>query len=303
MEATENRRSSWLSLIIIIILALLAIVLGILLFLNTDKLTELETEKETQRTAFQYELDSLLIEHENVKLEFGNLTDVLNQKDSLIMANASEIKRLLDTEWEYVKVQRKLEQLRNISQGYLRQMDSLYTENRELKTENVEIRANFEREKMLTQELQKEKETLTEQVEEAGVLRAFNITAIPLNIRGIGGKQVETDRARRVDLIRVCYSLAANKFTPAGKRDVYVRIAQPDNMILVAGLGDDYSFMYKGNVMQYSMTREVDYQNEEIEICANWINRDTKEPMMTGTYVVTIFADDNEIGQTSFTLR
>ncbi|MBE0661504.1 MAG: hypothetical protein IH597_03465 [Bacteroidales bacterium] len=303
MEATENKRSSWLSLIIIIILALLAVVLGILLFVNTSKLTQLATEKEIQRTAFQYELDSLLIEHENVKLEFGNLTEVLNQKDSLILANASEIKRLLDTEWEYVKVQRKLEQLRSISQGYLRQMDSLYTENRELKTENVTIRANFEREKMLTQELQKDKEILTEQVEVAAVLRAFNITATPLNIRGIGGKQVETDRARRVDLVRVCYSLAANGLTPAGKREVYVRIAQPDNLILVAGLGDDYSFIYKGNVMQYSLNREVDYQNEEIEICTNWINRNNQEPMMAGTYVVTIFADDSEIGQTSFTLR
>lgn len=303
MEATESKRSSWLPIIIIIILALLAVVLGVLLILNTGKLNTLETEKETQRNAFQYELDSLLIEHENVKLEFGNLTDVLNQKDSLILANASEIKRLLDTEWEYVKVQRKLEQLRSISQGYLRQMDSLYTENRELKTENVTIRANFEREKMLTLELQKDKEILTEQVEVAGVLRAFNITATPLNIRGLNGKQSETDRARRVDLVRVCYSLAANTLTPAGKREVYVRIAQPDNMILVAGLGDDYSFVYKENVMQYSLTRQVDYQNEEIDICANWINRNTQEPMMAGTYIVSIFADDNEIGQTSFTLR
>lgn len=303
MEATESKRSSWLPLIIIIILALLAVVLGVLLVLNKGKLNTLETEKEAQRNAFQYELDSLLIEHENVKQEFGNLADVLNQKDSLILANAREIKRLLDTEWEYVKVQRKLEQLRSISQGYLRQMDSLYTENRELKAENVTIRANFEREKLLTLELQKDKVTLTEKVEEAAVLRAFNITATPLNIRGLNGKQSETDRARRVDLVRVCYSLAANTLTPAGKREVYVRIAQPDNMILVAGLGDDYSFVYKENVMQYSLTRQVDYQNEEIEICANWINRNTQEPMMAGTYIVSIFADDNEIGQTSFTLR
>lgn len=303
MEATESKRLSWMPLIIIIILALLAVVLGVLLVLNTGKLNTLEAEKESQRNAFQYELDSLLIEHENVKQEFSNLVDVLNQKDSLIQANAREIKRLLDTEWEYVKVQRKLEQLRSISQGYLRQMDSLYTENRELKAENVTIRANFEREKMLTLELQKDKATLAEKVEEAAVLRAFNITATPLNIRGLNGKQSETDRARRVDLVRVCYSLAANTLTPAGKRDVYVRIAQPDNLILVAGLGDDYSFVYKENVMQYSLTRQVDYQNEEIEICANWINRNAQEPMMAGTYIVSIFADDKEIGQTSFTLR
>jgi flagellar basal body-associated protein FliL len=303
MEAQENKKTSWLPLVIIAILAIAAIILAIFLMLNSGKLKTLEAEKDAQRLAFQYELDSLLIEHENVKQEYGNLATTLNEKDSIIQANAQEIKRLLNTQWEYVQVQRKLELLRGISQGYLRQMDSLYTVNRELVAENVQIRANFERERMLTRELQKDKETLSEKVEEAAVLRAFNISATPINIRGLSGRESETDRARRVDLIRVCYSLAENSLAPAGQRNIYVRIARPDNLILIAGLGDDYSFMYQGNVMQYSQTRTVDYQNEELQICADWINRNTQESLMTGTYIVSIFADDHEIGQTSVNLR
>lgn len=303
METQEKKRSNRPQMIVIIILILLAMVLGVFLMINTGKLQDLQKEKEAQGQAFQYELDSLLIEHENVKNEYGNLVVTMSEKDSIIQANAKEIRRLLDTQWEYVKVQRKLEQLRKISQGYLRQMDSLYTVNRELKAENVQIRASYERERMLTRELQKDRESLTEKVEEAAVLRAFNITATPVNVRSLSGRESETDRARRVDFIRVCYTLAENSLTAAGRRDVYIRIARPDNLILAAGLGDDYSFIYKGNVMQYSIMRNVDYQNEETEVCGNWINRNTQEPMMTGTYVVSIFADDHEIGQTSFTLR
>lgn len=303
METQENKRSNRPQMIAIIILILLAMVLGVFLMINTGKLQDLQKEKEAQGQAFQYELDSLLIEHENVKNEYSNLVVTMSEKDSIIQANAKEIRRLLDTQWEYVKVQRKLEQLRKISQGYLRQMDSLYTVNRELKAENVQIRASYERERMLTRELQKDRESLTEKVEEAAVLRAFNITATPVNVRSLSGRESETDRARRVDFIRVCYTLAENTLTAAGRRDVYIRIARPDNLILVAGLGDDYSFIYKGNVMQYSIVRNVDYQNEETEVCGNWINRNTQEPMMTGTYMVSIFADDHEIGQTSFTLR
>jgi hypothetical protein len=303
MESQDIKRNSKVPLIIIALLALLAIILAVFLILNSGKLQTLRAEKESQRLAFQFELDSLIIEHENVKMEYGNLTKTLTEKDSIIQANAMEIKRLLDTQWEYVKVQRKLEQLRNISQGYLRQMDSLYTINRELKAENIQIRANYERERMLTRELQKDKEVLADQVEEAAVLKAVNISATPVTIRGLTGREAETDRVRRVDLIRICFSLAANNITEAGKRNVYIRIARPDNKILIAGLGDDYSFIYKDNVMQYSIMREIDYQNQELQLCADWINRNTKELMMAGTYIVSIFADDHEIGQTSFSLR
>lgn len=303
MEAQENKKPSWLQLGFIALLVLLVILLSVFLIMNTGKLRTLEAEKESQRQVFQYELDSLLIEHENVKLEYGSLANTLNEKDSIIRANAQEIKRLLDTQWEYVKVQRKLKQLRKISQGYLRQMDSLYTVNRELKAENIQIRANYERVRLLTRELQEDKETLTEKVEEAAVLRAHNISATPINVRGLTGRESETNRARRVNRIRICYTLAENPIAPSGRRKVFVRIARPDNLILIAGLGDGFSFIYKGNVMQYSLMREVDYQNKNLQICGDWINRNTEEAMMTGDYVVSIFSDDHEIGQTTFTLR
>ncbi len=303
MNAQENKKPSLLNIIVIAALALLAIILVFFLVKNSNKVRDLQAEKEAQRLAFQYELDSLLTEHEAIKTEYGNLTELLAEKDSVIQANAVEIKQLLDTQWEYVKVQRKLERLRVISQGYLHQMDSLFTLNRELQAENEEVKAKYEYERSLTKELQKDKETLIEKVEEAAILRAYNIKATPFNLKGAHNKESETDRARRTDLIRVCFSLAENNIAPSGMKDVYLRIARPDNMILVAGLGDDYSFVFNGNVLQYSAMRQVDYQNAELKVCADWINRNKAEPMQTGVYVVNVFHGDNEIGQTSFTLK
>lgn len=303
MNAQENKKPSLLNIIVIAALALLAIILVFFLVKNSNKVRDLQAEKEAQRLAFQYELDSLLTEHEAIKTEYGNLTELLVEKDSVIQANAVEIKQLLDTQWEYVKVQRKLERLRVISQGYLHQMDSLYTLNRELQAENEQVKAKYEYERSLTKELQKDKETLIEKVEEAAILRAYNIKATPLNLKGAHNKESETDRARRTDLIRVCFSLAENNIAPSGMKDVYLRIARPDNMILVAGLGDDYSFVFNDNILQYSAMRQVDYQNAELKVCADWIYRNKAEPMQTGVYVVNIFHGDNEIGQTSFTLK
>ena len=220
MNAQENKKPSLLNIIVIAALALLAIILVFFLVKNSNKVRDLQAEKEAQRLAFQYELDSLLTEHEAIKTEYGNLTELLAEKDSIIQVNAVEIKQLLDTQWEYVKVQRKLERLRVISQGYLHQMDSLYTLNRELQAENEQVKAKYEHERSLTKELQKDKETLIEKVEEAAILRAYNIKATPLNLKGVHNKESETDRARRTDLIRVCFSLAENNIAPSGMKDV-----------------------------------------------------------------------------------
>lgn len=286
-----------------IVLALITAVMLFLFFSNNARIRELLAEKENQRMAFQNELDSVLIEHERVKQEFGSLTVVLHEKDSIIQSNAIEIRKLLDTQWEYVKVQRKLAQLRRISQGYLKQMDSLYTVNRELTEENVHIRASFERERRIVQDLQKDKEVLTDKVELASVLQAINISSTGLIARGGPEREGKTDRTRRLDKIRICFELANNPVALPGKRDIYVRIARPDEAILQAGYGEEFSFIYLGDRLQYSMKETVEYNNQAVSVCSEWIYRDRSVPLPAGLYNITIFSDENIIGQAYFELR
>ncbi|MDZ4204275.1 MAG: hypothetical protein U1C46_05595, partial [Bacteroidales bacterium] len=194
-------------------------------------------------------------------------------------------------------------QLRKISQGYLKQMDSLFTVNRELKEENIKVRADFEREKIITRDLQKDKQELVEKVELAAVLRAYGIDANGISLSGGRGRETATDRARRTDKIKMCFTLAENAVIQPGIRDIYLRVARPDNRILAKGLGDEYSFIYRGEILQYTSKETVNYQNESIQVCSQWIHRNVKDLMQQGLYVVTIFADDQEIGQTFFELK
>ena len=287
---------------ILIVILIAALALLAWLYLSTrSRLGGLLEEKEMQRVEQQHELDSLIMEHNNIKIEYAAFSDSLLAKDSIIQANAMEIRKLLDTQYEFYKVKKKLDKLRSISQGYLKQIDSLYTVNHELREENQEIRSSYQKEQQKTSTLQKDKESLTEKVSMAAVLRAYKITAS--GVRGSGDKEKETDRARRVEKVKVCYTLGENPLLSAGAKNVYIRIARPDKLILSQGKGDDYSFSYKGEIMQYTMRSTVNYQNKTMDVCAYWINRSTKENLPEGVYVVTVYADDFEIGQTSFELR
>lgn len=300
---SENRKSGKRNpLIIVIVILIAALALLAWLLLSTrSKLSNLLEEKESQRMELQYELDSLITVHNEMKEEYGSLSDSLTSQDSVIQANAQEIRKLLDTQYEFYKVKKKLDRLRVISQGYLRQMDSLYNVNRELRAENEQIRSSFRQEQERSSTLLRDKEALTERVNQAAVLKAYKITATPM--KGSGDRERQVEKSRRVEKIKICYTLGENPLLTAGRKDIYIRIAGPDKQILARGVGDEYSFSFRGEVMQYSIRQTVNYENKAVDLCDYWVNRSSKDEMKPGVYVVSVYADDSEIGQTTFELK
>lgn len=271
--------------------------------LQKDKiLNEVKAEKEAQRIEIQGQLDSLLVQHEQIKLAYGDLADSLVTKDSLIMANAKEIKTLLNYKWEYRKVQKKLDQLRVVAQTYVNQMDSLYTVNEKLVEENLNIKRRYNSEQRKNIVLEKEKEQLAVKIVEASVLEAYNTTASGIYVKR-SGTEVTTDKARRVDKVKVCFTLSKNVVLLPGLKDVYVRIARPDNKILSPGIAEDYVFNYKGEQIQYSIYEQATYDNEAIDLCLVWTKKYDDIDMLKGKYEVIVFADGQEIGTTSFVLE
>jgi hypothetical protein len=122
-----------------------------------------------------------------------------------------------------------------------------------------------------------------------------------MKVRG-SDKERATDKASRVDKIKVCFTLSENKLVTTGRRYVYIRIARPDKLILSHGRGDDYSFDAQGETLQYSTMEAVDYDGTSSDLCLNY-NTNGKEDMLKGTYFVTVYADGREIGQSSFVLK
>lgn len=263
---------------------------------------QLVQEKEQMKQELETELDSLMLEHNMIKEEYGELSDSLLAKDSLIIANAKEIKSLLNYKWEYYKVKKKLDKLRVVARTYVSQMDSLYTVNNELVEENKEIKARYNEEKAINKNLSKEKAQLSDKITEASVLKAYNISANAIYLKRSGTEKT-TDKARRTDMIEVCFTLGKNVVVEPGQKDVYIRIARPDNKILTPGVAEDYVFEYKGEQIQYSVFEQLAYDNEARPICMRWLKKYEDIDMQEGVYEITVFASGEEIGNTSLELK
>lgn len=300
-KASSTRSKGW----IYAILGLLAVVIiGLSCWLISLKgdLNSLGSEKEQQRADFQAEVDSLLKVHNELKANYGELSTQLAEKDSIIQADAVEIKKLLDSQWDYNRIKRKVTELQAISQNYVHQLDSLYVVNQELVAENERIREEVQEERKQNRNLQRQKEELTNKVNLATVLRIYNLTADAVRFKG-GSHETETDKAGRTERIRVMFTIGQNDLVDAGPKTFYLRIADPTKQIITKGMGDEYAFTYQGELLQYTEKVTVNYENKEKDVRAYYIKPSGKN-MQPGYYFVDIYDDnDNLIGQTSFDLR
>ena len=302
---SENRKKSILPIWLYAILGLLVIGLVFLLVRNSNiksDLKKLEAEKEMQRLDFQAEVDSLLKVHNELKDSYGELSLELAEKDSIIQADAIEIKKLLDSQWDYNRIKKKVTQLQDISQRYVRQMDSLYTVNRELVAENERIREEFQAERRQNTTLTRQKEELANKVNQAATLKLYNYSACAVRFKG-SGKETTTDRADRAERIRVDFTVAANDLIQPGTKLFYVRIADPRRAIISKGTGDEYAFQSNGETLQFTEKVRVNYEGKETDVRAYYVKPENVE-MRPGTYFIDVYEEGGKlIGQTAIDLR
>jgi hypothetical protein len=297
-EKKAPQRRIWL---ILALLFLIALVIMVVLYSGSRRNIQKEIDlRVKESTSHQRELDSLSFEFESTKRAYGNLNQQLKGKDSLIQQNIVKINRLIASNTSKDRIIRELEQLRGLKQDYERRLDSLLYVNMELTDKNLELKYRVEAEKEKNIVLTEEKEEFKRKATLGEKVRAYNLSAGGYRTRGTA-KETATDRARRTDRIKVCFTVGENLIIPPGDKMVYVRVARPDNVILSLGSGDAYTFEYQGERLQYSMKQQVNYQNRPMPVCIQW-DKIVEGSAMTGVYYVSIFFEDQEIGRTSFEL-
>ena len=273
-----------------------AIVLGVALILlvymyfdKRSKMQEMETVLTQEKDSLANELRHLAVAYDTLKTNNDTLNAGLEKQKNkivqLLSINASNVQLIK-------KYRSEITTMRDIMKSYIVQIDSLNTRNKLLSSENTEIRQQISQVRSTNTELSKVKEELTSKVEVASIIQAKNIAAVSLN-----KKRKETTRINLLDKLRICFTLRENPLAQAGQKDVYMRVIRPDSLVVTSS--PDNLFEYKGNKIIYSATRQVDYMNQDIEVC---IFLDNNGDFVIGNYSVELYLEDNIIGRTNFML-
>lgn len=289
-----------------IVLSVLVLSLLIALIFTSVKVKTIVVEKDKAgevTTELKSELDSLMNQHELIKKEYAAMSGKLTEKDSLIAVNAEEINKLIAANADYRKIKKKLDLLRNMTQGYVQKIDSLYRVNSVLTTENSKFREDIDKYKEATTTLEIDKKNLTEKVTSAAKLKAYGVNAKAVKLKSKGAKEEVVDKASRAERFKVTFTLSENSVAAAGSKTIYCRIARPDGKVLMVGEDDANSFVSSGNRLQFSLKKEIQYDNSAQNITLNWDVKNEKEEAIKGRYFVILYIDGYQIGEGSFDLK
>jgi len=178
--------------------------------------------------------------------------------------------------------------------NYIVQVDSLNRRNEILMAENSQVKQDFAQAESKNLQLEEEKGHLQEKIKMAAQLEATELTAAGVNARG-----KEAESARRATQIRVSFVLSKNVTAPRGDKTIYVRIQNPNQLLLQKSSSDVFPF--EDLKIPFSAKRDVTYEGNALPVNIFWDNQGAE--FMPGEYTVDIFADGNNIGSTSFTMK
>ncbi len=289
----KSKAVAFLSALIVV----LAFVLAGLAWLY---LAERKEAQETQQLLVA-EKDSITLNLQNMVQEYDILetdNEALNAKLQEEQERAekllAELKQVKSVSYAKIKeYQKELGTLRAIMRDMVVEIDSLNTLNQQLIAENIKVKQEFTMSQKTVESLEKKTEEMTSTIAKGSIVRARDINPVTINKRGR-----EITRARNVNKIKTCFTLSENNIAEPGLRDVYVRILGPDGFILAKSNADLFEF--EGEQIVFSAKREVDYQNEDVEMCIFYDNNGDLE---SGKYEVSLFMDGYMIGFGEFELR
>jgi hypothetical protein len=290
----ENQRSnSNLKAIVVLLLLLLLGSLGYIFKMSTDAevvRTELRTTL-TEKDSVMKDLQELKATYDAAIAENTSMSEELIKERDKVVALMSDLKK---SNGDISKFKSQLTVLQN-------NMKVLIAENDNLKKQNIVLTVQRDSTRVVLAESKKVNEVLTNQnadlnktVEKGSVLTVLNTKGTAYKVKS-SGKQIETDKASRADIIKVSFTIAENKIAKSGTKMYYVQVIDSENNVV----GEKKVENFGVKSLTYSFTTNVKYENKTVEVSEDLVGNN----FVKGTYTVNVYDKSELVSKTTFSLR
>ncbi len=292
----QKRNNTWIYAVII------ALLLGTNIYLylrgNQSEHKVLETKQllqqaDTSMAALQDEYNASLARLDDLTGKNAQLDRMLKEKDSELAKTKSRIQEILSktkaTEKEVAEARSLIRKLNSRITDYEQQIVQLKKQNTEL---------TIQRDSVVVTNTD-----LQQKVNLAKVLHASNIRLKGIKLTHGGRKEKETEKARRVDLLRITFDIDENRIAEGGNKELAICITNPDGELLSnAALGSGSFKTADGQSRYYSVSKSVMLQTEQPvkDVNVDW---QQSSEYAKGAYSVEIYHQGYLIGKGSVNLR
>lgn len=244
-------------------------------------------------------LSNMMNQYENMQVTNTEMQDSLNAQKEKIASLMEQVEKNKGNARMIYKLRKEAATLREIMKGYIRTIDSLNQENQALRTDLANTNqklGDVTNERDQYRDISNE---LENKVSEGSRLVATGFSNTGLKIRG-SGKQVETDRANRTDMVLSCFTVGKNPIAKKGKKNVYLRLIAPNGTVLSNSSTNTIQSV-NGMSLMYSDKKQIDYNGSSIDVCIYYDLKGKEAPK--GSYTVEVYADGVRIGKEQLVLR
>lgn len=281
------KRTMW---ILVVVAVALVAVLGYVWSQKSSLISELEDEKRD----LTEQMESLQNDYATLSSDYDSINSQLDTSRAEVADLLERIKKTNATNRAKMRqYEKELGTLRSIMRNYIVQIDSLNSLNHKLTAEAAAARREAAASKAESAQLSQQVENLTGQVAAGSVIKARG-----LHIAAYNSSEKVTDRSSRTVRLLTSLSLVENDLAPKGPVRVFIRVKDPDGIILTNS--NRSSFTFNGETMVASASRRVDYEGSEVDLSI-YLN-DIPE-YRKGVYTVEAYTEQSFLGKSELMLR
>ena len=279
--------------IVIIILSVILVAISALYFgIHHQQMLDNELLR-ADRDSIQNDLGRLMEDYDNLHVANDSISASLDIERGRADSLMNQLRK--ERRWSLAKIkqyEKEVGTLRTVMRGYLHQIDSLNSLNQKLITENISYRKEISSATLRAEMAEEKAAELDNKVRAGAVIKARGI-----RLTGLNARNKEVSRIRNAERVRVDFVLTANELTTPGNKAIYMRLTSPDGYVLTTEAMP--TFEYEGERLSYSAMREVDYQNQDLEVGIYF----DSSGFAAGTYLVQLYCDGYMIGSAEIAMR
>ena len=292
-ERERKERNTDLRKVMYVLVGVAALLAGALAYIWIQK-SSLVKELEVEKEDLTEQIVALQGDYANLSSEYDTINSQLDSSREEVAQLVERIKKTEATNRAQMRqYEKELGTLRSFMRNYITPIDSLNTLNHKLTADAAAARKEAAESRKANKELTQQVENLGAQVAAGSVLKARGIRLDPYN-----AADKVTDRSSRVVRMLTTLSLVENDLAPKGPVRVYIRVKDPEGILLTNG--NQVSFNYQGSTMNASASREVDYEGKEVELSIYLNDIPAYEK---GIYTVEAYTKDSFLGSAEVLLR
>lgn len=288
--------------VIIALMAIVIIIQGIKIYLDTKEKQQVRTQlistEEELATTMQrlneinMELDDKIAQVEKLGGDVSDLEQAKAEIEEELRRNkratGKEIKALKDRVEGYELL------LKNKDEEIVK----LQTVNRELLTENRSLKTQQNQLGDSLNRLSQSKNELATKVAIASQLKAENIRITALNDRG--RERNSPFRSKQVKQLKIDFNLAENNVAPIEGKKIMIRIIDENGQVIFDVARGSGTFIFNGKEEFYTASQEILFDNTRQQLTFIY---DKGSEYASGTYALEIYTDDYLIGRGEFVVK